>query len=257
MTKQLLPLLMLVFFIESCNSGFSVKGKIEHMPEQKFRIEELGTERNILVDSGKTSKDGQFSIDASATEESLFRIRFEQGKYILLALKNGDKAVVAGDWNQLENYTVSGSSGSIALKSFLINLRENIKDIQTMQVILDSISAQPKNDSLKQMAIEDLKRINGKPTVISSKTLWSIYRLGQYEASYEYLKSLVSQGKMTEELSRYIEKIAKEKDTHLSDTEEDFATEKEVTEEFSDDFDDDFEFEEDSTAEEKSDDGYV
>ncbi|HQW45920.1 MAG TPA: hypothetical protein PLZ98_02545, partial [Chitinophagaceae bacterium] len=69
MTKQLLPLLMLVFFIESCNSGFSVKGKIEHMPEQKFRIEELGTERNILVDSGKTSKDGQFSIDASATEE--------------------------------------------------------------------------------------------------------------------------------------------------------------------------------------------
>jgi len=160
MTKQLLPLLMLVFFIESCNSGFSVKGKIEHMPEQKFRIEELGTERNILIDSGKTSKDGQFSIDASATEESLFRIKFEQGKYILLALKNGNKAVIAGDWNQLENYTVSGSSGSIALKSFLINLRENIKDIQTMQVILDSISAQPKNDSLKQMAIEDLKRIN-------------------------------------------------------------------------------------------------
>jgi hypothetical protein len=57
--------------------------------------------------------------------------------------------------------------------------------------------------------LKDLKRINGKPTVISSKTLWSIYRLGQYEASYEYLKSLVSQGKMTEELSRYIEKIAK------------------------------------------------
>lgn len=57
--------------------------------------------------------------------------------------------------------------------------------------------------------LRDLKRIKGKPTVISSKTLWSIYALGQYEASYKYLKSLVLMGKMTEELSKYIRKIVK------------------------------------------------
>ncbi|MBK7692458.1 MAG: AhpC/TSA family protein [Bacteroidetes bacterium] len=162
MKRHLLPILILVIFIQSCNSGFSIKGKIENMPEQRFRIEELGTEENVLIDSGKTNTDGSFSIQSKASEESLYRIKFERGKYILLAIKNGDKAQIAGDWKQLENYTVSGSSGSVALKGFLINLRENIKDIQTMQVILDSISVKPKNDSLKKMAIDDLKNINAK-----------------------------------------------------------------------------------------------
>lgn len=160
MKRHLLPLILLGLFIQSCNSGFSVKGKIENMPEQRFRMEELGTEQNVMVDSGKTNKDGSFTIDAKTDEESLFRIKFEKGKYLLLALKNGDHAQVSGDWNQLENYTVTGSAGSVALKSFLINLRENIKDIQTMQVILDSINVKPKNDSLKKMALEDLKNIN-------------------------------------------------------------------------------------------------
>ncbi len=162
MKRQVLSILILVIFIQSCNTGYSIKGKLENMPEQRFRIEELGTEQNVLIDSGKTNKDGSFTIQSKASEESLYRIKFERGKYILLALQNGDQAVIAGDWNQLENYTVTGSNGSIALKGFLINLRENIKDIQTMQVILDSISVKPKNDSLKRMAIDDLKNINAK-----------------------------------------------------------------------------------------------
>jgi peroxiredoxin len=160
MKRYFLPLLILMVFIQSCQSGFSVKGKIDNMPEQRFRVEELGTDANVLVDSGKTNKDGTFSLNAKATEESLFRIKFEQGKYILLALKNGDKATISGDWKQLENYTVAGSTGSIALKGFLVNLRENIKDIQTMQVVLDSISARPQSDSLKKAALDDLKNIN-------------------------------------------------------------------------------------------------
>ncbi len=160
MNRSFIPLILLLIVMQACNSGFSVKGKIDHMPSQKFRIEELGTDNNIPVDSGKTSDDGTFSIGAQTAEESLFRIKFEQGKYILLALKNGDRAKIQGDWNQLENYTVEGSTGSMALKSFLVNLRENIRDIQTMQVILDSISVKPQSDSLKTAALEDLKSIN-------------------------------------------------------------------------------------------------
>lgn len=57
--------------------------------------------------------------------------------------------------------------------------------------------------------LNDLKRINGKPTVISSKTLWSIYALGHYKESYKYLKSIVFKNEMNEELAKYIEKITK------------------------------------------------
>ena len=57
--------------------------------------------------------------------------------------------------------------------------------------------------------LRTLKRINGNPTAISSKTLWSIYALEKYESSYKYLKLLVSMDKITDTLSKYIEKIAK------------------------------------------------
>lgn len=148
--------------MQACNAGFSVNGKIENMPPQEFRVEELGTENSIIIDSGTTAKDGSFSFKGKNNEENLYRIRFSKGKYLLLALKNTDKVEISGDWEQMENYQLQGSAGSLVLKSFLVNLRENINDIQTMQVILDSIQAKPKSDSLKKMAIDDLKNINEK-----------------------------------------------------------------------------------------------
>lgn len=160
MYTRIIAFISIVFLLQSCNSGFSVKGKINNMPSQQFIIEELGVEQNVIIDSGSTSKEGTFSITGQNKEESLYRIKFEQGKYILLALNNDDKATIDADWNQMENYTVQGSTSSIVLKGFLINLRENIKDIQTMQVILDSINAKPQNDSLKTAALNDLKNIN-------------------------------------------------------------------------------------------------
>lgn len=57
--------------------------------------------------------------------------------------------------------------------------------------------------------LRTIKRIKGKPTAISSKTLWSIYVLEKYEETYKYLKLLVSMDKMTDTLSKYIEKLAK------------------------------------------------
>ncbi len=160
MKSKYLFFILSMFFLYGCQNGFSVKGKISNMPVQQFNVEELGVEQSRMVDSGSTDQEGAFSFSSSTDEESLYRIKFEKGKYILLALKNGDHAVIEGDWNQLENYKVSGSMGSIILKSFLVNLRENINDIQTMQVVLDSISVRPNNDSLKQAALQDLKNIN-------------------------------------------------------------------------------------------------
>ncbi|MBP6624583.1 MAG: AhpC/TSA family protein [Chitinophagaceae bacterium] len=164
--KNLVQWTFAVLFIQvlmsSCAQNFSIKGKIENMPEQAFKLEELAIDQNILIDSGKTKSDGSFELSHNAKEEGLYRIKFEQGKYILFALKNGDKAQIEGNWNKLEDYKIAGSDGSYALKGFLINLRENIRDIKTMQMIMDTLQATPKNDSLKKMAEGDLRQINSK-----------------------------------------------------------------------------------------------
>lgn len=129
------------------------------MPAQKFRLEELAIDGNIFVDSGMTKPDGSFTFKAKAEEESLYRLKFMQGKYILLALKNGDKATINGNWNALEDYTVKGSDGSLALKGFLVNLRENIRDMRTMEMILDSLKTTTGQDSMKRSAEQDLLQI--------------------------------------------------------------------------------------------------
>lgn len=158
--KKFLSVVLLSALLYSCNSEYSVEGKIANMPMQKFRLEELTVDENVFVDSGSTKQDGSFSLSHKAKEESLYRLRFEKGKYILLVLKAGDKANIEGDWNMLENYKVAGSQGSQTMKSFLVNLRENIKDINTLQLILDSIKANPAKDSLRESAEADLRNIN-------------------------------------------------------------------------------------------------
>ena len=157
---QLLFGAALLMFVASCKQEFSIKGKLDNLPEQQFRLEELGMDQNTAVDSGKTNKDGTFELHSQAKEESLYRIRFEKDKYILLALKNGDQVQINGDWNNLEDYRVSGSSGSEDLKGFLVNLRENIRDLKTMKVIMDTIKNSPQNDSVRKMAESDMRQIN-------------------------------------------------------------------------------------------------
>lgn len=157
--KHFIYILIAALAFSSCTNQFTVNGKIEQMPAQKFRLEELAIDGNIFVDSGMTKPDGSFTFNAKAEEETLYRLKFMQGKYILLALKNGDKATINGNWNALEDYTVSGSRGSLALKGFLVNLRENIRDMRTMEVILDSLKNTTGQDSMQRSAEQDLVQI--------------------------------------------------------------------------------------------------
>ena len=158
--KNILFLFSLSIFFFSCSNKFSVEGNIESMPEQKFILEELAMDENVLVDSGKTDAKGNFEISGTNQEEKLYRIKFEQGKSVLLALNNGDKAVVDGKWNSVEDYTVTGSKSSVALKGFLNNLKQNITDINTLQFILDSLKGKPEKDSMFKAAETDLRNIN-------------------------------------------------------------------------------------------------
>ncbi len=160
--KNIAFILFLSVLWYSCSSDYKVNGKIENMPVQQFRLEELTVDENVFVDSGSTKADGTFELSHKSHEESLYRLKFEKGKYILLVLKEGDNAKLTGDWNMLENYKVEGSEGSVVMKSFLVNLRENIKDINTIQVIMDSIKANPSKDSLRKSAEEDLRIINSR-----------------------------------------------------------------------------------------------
>jgi peroxiredoxin len=126
--------------LSACSSNeFSVGGTITNMPKQKLYLESMGTDTIIKIDSTTTEEDGTFTLKGTAAEPSLFRLRFEKGKYLLVTTQN-DKVKIKSDWDNMEDYTVMNSAGSLTLKTFLTALRQHLLDLKTYDKITNSLN---------------------------------------------------------------------------------------------------------------------
>lgn len=169
--KQFYPFFLSIalIWLAGCandKNRFTVVGDIKDMPEQKVFLEELGVNDIRIVDSGNVPK-GSFELSGTAPEPGLYRLRFEkngmeQPQFILLSIDKGTLKVT-GAWSRLENYSVTGSAPSESLKSFLTAVRSNIRDFNSMGVVMDSLQAQG-NDSLLTLARTDLQDMNRRFT---------------------------------------------------------------------------------------------
>ncbi len=158
--KQYIGIASMLLLLYSCNTGVTIKGKIDAMKEQGVKLEELAIDKNKTIDSVTSKADGTFELHATIPEDGLYRLKFAEGKYIMLALAANDNVQVQANWTQMENYTIAGSQGSASLKTFLVNLRENITDINTLQAVLDTFKKNPSKIKEVENAEKDLMRIN-------------------------------------------------------------------------------------------------
>jgi thiol-disulfide isomerase/thioredoxin len=161
--KLFLSVSVLCLLYTACNnSGFTVNGVIQNMPEQKVYLEKIGANNNDLglLDSTTTNKDGSFKLASNLDEPTLVRLRFGMGKYIMLVQHKG-KTNVSADWNAMEDYIVTDNEASITLKGFLVQLREYLKDVNTMDYITKNVSKEKVDKDSLLMAIKaDLQKIN-------------------------------------------------------------------------------------------------
>lgn len=151
-------------FLISCKSdSVSIKGTIANSPAQKFRLEELAYDGNIIpMDTGTILSDGKINLQSKITEEGLYRIRFEKNKYILLALNKGENIEINADWNNMEAYEIKGSKGSENLKRFVTNMRSNLVTINTLTSIIEKQKEVKESDSIIKSATMDLAMENKK-----------------------------------------------------------------------------------------------
>lgn len=158
--RQLALFLLSILFLASCSdkgNDFTVIGDIANMPKQQVILEELGMKEFILVDSVMSDDKGHFELNGNAIEEGRYRLRFTEGKLILLTIERG-VVKVAGDWNNITGYTVSGSEASESFRIFMVNFRKYINDINTLDIVKDSMMARG-NDSMLQVATKDQQEV--------------------------------------------------------------------------------------------------
>jgi peroxiredoxin len=163
MKIRYLLLLLPVLWLAACTkegSKFTVLGEIKNMPEQSVYLEDLTSNGNdiVIVDSTNSDKKGNFELSARALEPGLYRLRFNDEKFILLSVDKGTLKV-SGEWDAIENYAVTGSAASSSLKSFLFVVREQLRDFNTISIVIDTLKTRG-NDSMLTRAMEDMKRMN-------------------------------------------------------------------------------------------------
>lgn len=158
--KHLLVIAFMLF-IAACGEGtgkFTVIGNVTGLPDEDVYLEEVGMDGLIVIDSTRPDKDGKFEMTGTATEPLLYRLRFSGNRYVLLSIDKGNVQVNA-DYNTIENYQVTGSEPSESLKKLLLVVREHMRDLNEMQIVLDTLRA--KNDTAKlASATTSIKEMN-------------------------------------------------------------------------------------------------
>lgn len=134
----------------ACDNGqnkFTVIGNIKGLPEGDIFLEELGIEGLIVIDSTRPGAEGKFELSGTAAEPRMYRLRFTGNRYVLLSIDKGNIKINA-DWNDIENYEVSGSEPSASLKKLLLEVRGHMRDLNTMQIVLDTLRAKGDEEKL-------------------------------------------------------------------------------------------------------------
>jgi peroxiredoxin len=163
--RQLALFLLTILFFSSCSekgNDFTVIGDIANMPKQQVVLEELGIKEFILVDSVMSDEKGHFELKGNAVEEGRYRLRFTEGKFILLTIDKGT-VKVAADWNNIQNYTVSGSVASESFRVYMNTFRKYVNDINTLDIVKDSMMARG-NDSMLQVAMQEQTEVSNALT---------------------------------------------------------------------------------------------
>ena len=224
-SKQLLLIFIALTGLAACSSDsrrFKVIGNISGMPDQTVILEQLNANDIItVVDSERSKKNGQFELSGIAPEPGLYRLHFNPNKFILLSVDKGNIKVDAS-WSNLENYVIGGSAPSEDLKSFIVSIREHLRDFNTMSIVLDSLQAKG-NDSILTVARNDFMDMKQHFTqsvehyadttayepnaIFAARILNPASEKNYLEAFYQGLNRRFPGAKMTKEYTEYYTKI--------------------------------------------------
>ncbi len=164
--KHILSLLILVVAFAACkdkkdDGSFTVNGKIKNVENQQVYLEELYfSQQNPQVLDTAEIKDGKFSLTTKATEQGLYRIRFEKIQSGFIFINDAPKINFDADINDvsLEGPTFNTPANG-QLKAFLSNIDGRRKQLMAIGNNIDSLRKLNVPDSVLQVQNADLFKV--------------------------------------------------------------------------------------------------
>lgn len=144
-------LLLLVACTGNGSNKFTVNGKLIGRTAAVIYLEEvpMATMQRVLVDSVIPAKDGSFTLEAKAEEETIFNVRLEKQDYPAASLVNDGAAVSLTLYYNPANldfpdrYEVTGSPLSTSLQAYMLAFNKQLEQVFVIGKQLDSLQQAP------------------------------------------------------------------------------------------------------------------
>ncbi|MEX0812088.1 MAG: TlpA disulfide reductase family protein [Chitinophagales bacterium] len=147
--KYLGLLFAALFFLSACTNekekleglDYIVDGKIEGAEGQTLFLDQMSLQGNVPIDTAILNKEGEFKMKGTLPEDGLYMLRFNQNKTWALVLEGG-AVTVNGNFEDVFDYTVSGSQPSEQLSAFIKELGTTQKSLQQLTQQFQQLRAQ-------------------------------------------------------------------------------------------------------------------
>jgi len=152
--QQFIGGLILIFVAACAGNGakkFTVNGKMMDRSASIIYLEEvpMATMQRVLIDSVKPDKDGAFTLQAKAEEETIFNIRVENQEYPAASLVNDAAAVSLTLYYNPDSldfpdrYDVAGSPLSKSLQAYMLVFKKQLEQVFVLGKQLNSLQQAP------------------------------------------------------------------------------------------------------------------
>ena len=168
--QKLLAALLIATTVVGCNSSkeedgkFTLEANLANIPDQQVYLEQLyfSQQQPQVLDTAEV-KNGKFKVSSTATENGLYRIRFEKANSGYIFINDQPKIKLKAD---LADASLEGpdfnSPANKALKNLLLNIEGQRKTLVSAGQAIDSLKKNAGNDSIISSEIAKLAVINDK-----------------------------------------------------------------------------------------------
>jgi len=160
--KKIVVMIIVSLLFFSCKNKidtgkFNVTGEIKNIPDQKIYLEQLFfSQKDPEVLDTAEIKNGKFEVSGIATEEGLFRLRFEKLEHGFIFINDNPVINFKADIKDLSlEGPVFNTAANGLLKKLLLNINDRSKTLMEASGNIEKLKTSANNDSL--MAVEKAK----------------------------------------------------------------------------------------------------
>jgi thiol-disulfide isomerase/thioredoxin len=144
--KKYLAIIIPVLILTGCSkrNSFTINGKVNEITQNSIIINKVNIDTPVLIDSAEISEKGTFRFRIKAMEPDFYQVGYSSNDFITLLAEPGEKIELEFSRKSLsDNYTVSGSKGSILIRTLDQKLLETKASLDSIDKLYEGATVEP------------------------------------------------------------------------------------------------------------------